>query len=132
MYIYTMNVWYDKQKKAPWSPPSYVFGIIWPILYLLMTISVLLVFTNKSCYPYCRPISYFLLQLVLNLSWTTVFFKLQQPFLALLMIMLIIGITAYTALQFYPYSKIASFLLVPYLLWLCVAFSLNGYIVLHN
>lgn len=127
-----MNTWYNTQKKAPWSPPNYVFGIIWPILYLLMTISVLLVLFNKKCYPYCRPITFFILQLILNLFWTTVFFQLQQPLIALIMIVLIIGITAYTALQFYPYSKIASLLLVPYLLWLCVAFSLNGYIVLYN
>tara|TARA_Y100001970_G_C13970368_1_gene717851 strand:+ start:295 stop:678 length:384 start_codon:yes stop_codon:yes gene_type:complete len=127
-----MNNWYNKQKKAPWTPPSYVFGIVWSILYLLMTISVLLVIFNKKCYPYCRPITFFILQLILNLSWTTVFFQLQQPLIALIMIVLMLGITAYTALQFYPYSKIASILLVPYLLWLCVAFSLNGYIVLYN
>lgn len=127
-----MNTWYKDLNTAPWSPPSYVFGIIWPILYLLMTISVLLVLFNKKCYPYCRPITFFILQLILNLFWTTVFFQLQQPLIALIMIILIIGITAYTALQFYPYSKIASLLLVPYLLWLCVALSLNGYIVLYN
>ena len=127
-----MNTWYKDLNRAPWSPPNYVFGIIWPILYLLMTISVLLVLFNKKCYPYCRPITFFILQLILNLSWTTVFFQLQQPLIDLIMIVFIIGITAYTALKFYPYSKIASLLLVPYLLWLCVAFSLNGYIVLYN
>ena len=127
-----MNTWYKDLNRAPWSPPNYVFGIIWPILYLLMTISVLLVLFNKKCYPYCRPITFFILQLILNLSWTTVFFQLQQPLIALIMIVFIIGITAYTALKFYTYSKIASLLLVPYLLWLCVAFSLNGYIVLYN
>lgn len=127
-----MNKWYKKLKTAPWSPPSYVFGIVWPILYIFMTISVLIVLFDKKCYPYCTPITYFLLQLVLNLSWTTVFFRLHMPVLAFIMIILIMLITGYTALQFYPYSKIASFLLVPYLLWLCVALSLNGYIVLNN
>lgn len=127
-----MNTWYKDLNRAPWSPPNYVFGIIWPILYLLMTISVLLVLFNKKCYPYCSPITFFILQLILNLSWTTVFFQLRQPIISLIMIVFIIGITAYTALKFYPYSKIASILLVPYLLWLCVAFSLNGYIVLYN
>ncbi len=129
---YRMKEWYNKQKKAPWSPPSYVFGIVWPILYLLMTFSVLLVFFNKKCFPYCSPITFFLIQLALNLSWTTVFFQLQLPVLALIMIILMIIITAYTAILFYPYSKVASYLLVPYLLWLCVALSLNGYIVLYN
>lgn len=127
-----MNKWYKNLKTAPWSPPSYVFGIVWPILYIFMTISVLIVLFDKKCYPYCTPITYFLLQLVLNLSWTTVFFRLHMPVLAFIMIILIMLITGYTALQFYPYSKLASFLLVPYLLWLCVALSLNGYIVLNN
>tara|TARA_Y200000002_G_C22682015_1_gene664479 strand:- start:1965 stop:2348 length:384 start_codon:yes stop_codon:yes gene_type:complete len=127
-----MNKWYKNLKTAPWSPPSYVFGIVWPVLYIFMTISVLIVLFDKKCYPYCTPITYFLLQLVLNLSWTTVFFRLHMSVLAFIMIILIMLITGYTALQFYPYSKLASFLLVPYLLWLCVALSLNGYIVLNN
>ncbi len=127
-----MNTWYKNLNTAPWSPPNYVFGIVWPILYVFMTISVLIVLLDKKCYPYCTPISYFLAQLVLNLSWTTVFFRLHMPVLAFIMIILIMLITGYTALQFYPYSKLASFLLVPYLLWLCVALSLNGYIVLNN
>ena len=87
-----MNTWYKDLNRAPWSPPNYVFGIIWPILYLLMTISVLLVLFNKKCYPYCRPITFFILQLILNLSWTTVFFQLQQPLIALIMIVLIIAL----------------------------------------
>tara|TARA_B100000123_G_scaffold272510_1_gene255602 strand:+ start:796 stop:1179 length:384 start_codon:yes stop_codon:yes gene_type:complete len=127
-----MNNWYKNLNTAPWSPPSYVFGIVWPILYIFMTISVLIVLFDKKCYPYCAPITYFIAQLVLNLSWTTVFFRLHMPVLAFIMIILIMLITGYTALQFYPYSKIASFLLVPYLLWLCVALSLNGYIILNN
>ena len=78
------------------------------------------------------PINFFFLQLILNLSWTTVFFQLQMPVVAFLMIILIIFLTGYTAVKFYPYSKVASYLLVPYLLWLCVALSLNGYIILNN
>ena len=79
-----MNNWYSTLKKAPWTPPNYVFGIIWPILYLLMGISFLIVILDKKCYPYCAPITYFLVQLVLNLSWTTIFFRLKQPLIALI------------------------------------------------
>ena len=55
------------------------------------------------------------------------FFQLQMPLIAFIMIILMIVITSDTAIKFYPYSKVASYLLVPYLLWLCVALSLNGY-----
>ena len=78
------------------------------------------------------PINFFLSTININLSWTTVFFQLQMPVVAFLMIILIIFLTVYTAVKFYPYSKVASYLLVPYLLWLCVALSLNGYIILNN
>ena len=127
-----MNDWYKKIKKAPWTPPNYVFGIIWPILYILMIISVILVYKDKKCYPYCSPMTIFLLQLGLNLIWTTIFFKLRMPIIALIDLILILGLTIYTFFLFYDINKIASYLLIPYILWLCVAFSLNSYIVIYN
>ena len=127
-----MNQWYKTLKKAPWSPPNYVFGIVWPILYTLMAISVALVWSNKKCYPYCSPITFFLVQLAFNLIWTTIFFKWQMPKLAFLDLLIIMGITIYTYKQFLPISKTAGYLLIPYMLWLCVAFSLNLYIILMN
>ena len=56
--------WYNTLNRAPWNPPSWVFGVVWPILYLLMGISLLLVWTNKKCYPYCKELIYFFIQLV--------------------------------------------------------------------
>ena len=127
-----MNEWYKKLKKAPWTPPDYVFGIVWPILYVLMFISVTMIYLDKNCYPYCYPITIFFIQLGLNLIWTTIFFRLQLPIFALIDLILIIGLTTYTFSLFYEINKIASYLLIPYLLWLGVAFSLNLYIVLNN
>jgi translocator protein len=127
-----MNKWYETLNKAPCTPPNYVFGIIWPILYLLMFISFTLVFFNKKCKGGCRPILFFLIQLVLNLSWTTVFFTMKQIVAGLVVITAIICIAGYTAYKFYSIDKTAGLLLVPYLLWLCVAFSLNAYIMFNN
>ena len=127
-----MNNWYETLNRAPWSPPNYVFGIVWPILYLLMFISFRLVFFNKKCKGLCEPLLFFLLQLVLNLGWTTIFFRFRQLVAGLILITAIIGITGYTAYRFYSIDKTASLLLIPYLLWLCVAFSLNAYIVMYN
>ena len=92
-----MNNWYKSLNKAPWTPSSYVFGIVWPILYVLMGISFLLVWKNKKCFPYCSPLTYFLIQLGFNLIWTTLFFVMKKPLLALLDICLII----YFAMQTY-------------------------------
>lgn len=127
-----MNNWYKSLNKAPWTPPSYVFGIVWPILYVLMGISFLLVWKNKKCFPYCSPLTYFLIQLGFNLIWTTLFFVMKKPLLALLDICLIIYFAMQTYNKFIKIDQLAAYLLVPYLLWLLLAFSMNFYIVLMN
>lgn len=127
-----MNSWYKSLNKAPWTPPSYVFGIVWPILYVLMGISFLLVWKNKKCFPYCSPLTYFLIQLGFNLIWTTLFFVMKKPLLALLDICLIIYFAMQTYNKFIKIHRLAAYLLVPYLLWLLLAFSMNFYIVLMN
>jgi tryptophan-rich sensory protein len=127
-----MNRWYKSLNKAPWTPPSYVFGIVWPILYVLMGISFLLVWKNKKCFPYCSPLTYFLIQLGFNLIWTTLFFVMKKPLLALLDICLIIYFAIQTYNRFIKIDRLAAYLLVPYLLWLLIAFSMNFYIVLMN
>lgn len=127
-----MNNWYKSLNKAPWTPSSYVFGIVWPILYVLMGISFLLVWKNKKCFPYCSPLTYFLIQLGFNLIWTTLFFVMKKPLLALLDICLIIYFAMQTYNRFIKIDRLAAYLLVPYLLWLILAFSMNFYIVLMN
>ena len=127
-----MNNWYKSLNKAPWTPPSYVFGIVWPILYVLMGISFLLVWKNKKCFPYCSPLTYFLIQLGFNLIWTTLFFVMKKPLLALFDICLIIYFAIQTYNRFIKIDRLAAYLLVPYLLWLLLAFSMNFYIVLMN
>ena len=110
-----MNNWYKNLKTAPWSPPPYVFGIVWPILYIFLIISVSLVLFDKQCFPYCSPITYFILQMILNLSWTTIFFRYQQILLGLITIILMLGLAIVTMIQFYPINQLAAFLFVPYI-----------------
>ena len=124
--------WYDNLKKPSFSPPNYLFGIVWPVLYTLMGLSFYLVWTNKNCFPYCEPLIYFGIQLFFNLIWTSIFFKYKKPKLALLDIILIIVFTIITYTKFNKIDKIASYLLIPYILWLFFAFFLNLYIVLNN
>jgi len=127
-----MNEWYRKLNKAPWTPPNWVFGVVWPILYLLMGVSFLLVWTNKKCYPYCYPLLYFLIQLGFNLMWTTLFFEYKKPEWAMLDLILTFVFTFYTYVEFKTISNLASLLLLPYLAWLSLAFTLNAYIVIYN
>tara|TARA_Y100000816_G_C26104218_1_gene586144 strand:+ start:2684 stop:3067 length:384 start_codon:yes stop_codon:yes gene_type:complete len=127
-----MNQWYKSLKKAPWTPPSYVFGIVWPILYAMMAVSFFLVWKNKKCFPYCSPLTMFFIQLGFNLIWTTLFFKFRLIKVAFIDLIIIIIFTLLTMKEFAKISHLATYLLVPYILWLLVAFSMNLYIVMMN
>ena len=128
---YNQN-WYKNLKKAPWTPPNYAFGIIWPILYTLMFISLFIIYKNKKCYPYCNSITLFILQFLLNIIWTTIFFKFKMLKLALLDLIILIFLVILTIKSFYKINKLAATLLLPYITWLFVALSLNLYIVIYN
>ena len=66
--------WYSTLKKPLLTPPPFVFGIVWPILYTLMCFSAYLIWTNEECYPYCSALTFFIIQLIFNLSWSKIFF----------------------------------------------------------
>ena len=127
-----MNYWYTSLQKAPWTPPNYVFGIVWPILYAMMAVSFLMVWKNKKCFPYCNPLTMFFIQLGFNLIWTTLFFKLKMPVLALIDIMIITYFAFITKQAFSKINKFAGYLLIPYIGWLLLAFTMNLYIVIMN
>ena len=124
--------WYNNINKSPYTPPGWFFGLVWTILYLLMIISFYLIWSNSKCFPYCNVLTIFLLQLAFNLSWTTVFFKYKKIRLALILTILIFILTFIVSIKFYKINKIATYLLIPYLLWLIVAMYLNIYIILKN
>ena len=126
------NSWYKNLKKAPWTPKPPVFGAVWGILYILMFIALMLVWSNKRCYPYCSAIKIFFIQLFLNLIWTTIFFKYKMPLLALIDLLAILVSAGYTYKEFYSINKTAGKLLIPYVAWLLIAFTLNIYIVVMN
>ena len=124
--------WYKKLRKAPLSPPNWVFGTVWPLLYAMMTLSCYLIWTDSKCKPYCNQLNPFWIQLILNLCWTTIFFKYKQVFLGFFAILCILYYTYNTILEFHSLNKLASYLLVPYFVWLCFAAYLNGYILFFN
>ena len=125
------NNWYKNLKKSKLNPPSYVFKWVWPTLYLLIATDLAIVWINKKCYPYCDAVTYFCLQLGFNLIWTTLFFKLQKPLLALLDIGVILVFTLATYEKFQKINDFAAYLLIPYIIWISFAAYLNLYIVLN-
>ena len=126
--------WYNHLHKSELTPPPMVFGIVWPILYTLIGISLILLIRNrtrnlelmKTC------IVYFCLQLLFNIFWPILFFSLKEIDWALADLIVTVICTALTIYYFNKVYKISAYLLVPYLVWICFATYLNAYIVTHN
>lgn len=114
--------WYQSLPLSSLNPPSYVFGITWTVLYILMAISAFLVWGKAS------P-RFFALQLICNGLWTFVFFYLHSPIGGLLVTIALLFFLFLTIRQFYRVSKTAGYLLIPTFLWGLFALYLNGYIV---
>ena len=118
------DVWYQELVKSSLNPPGYVFGIVWPILYLLMSISAFRTFNETK--------NLFLIQLLFNAIWSWLFFAFQMPFIALLNIWLLIYLNIKLNLKMFNQDKLSGFLFIPYILWLFFASYLNLFIVLNN
>ena len=116
--------WYLLLNKSELNPPSYVFGLVWPILYIFMMVSAFL--AHKKIF------SLFIVQLFFNAIWSWLFFRFQMPLVALLDIYLLILINIYILNLMYKESKLAFFLFVPYVLWISFASYLNLFIVINN
>ncbi len=116
--------WYLLLNKSELNPPSYVFGIVWPILYILMMVSAFL--AHKKVF------SIFIVQLFFNAAWSWLFFRFQMPLIALLDIYLLIAINIYILNLMYKENKLAFFLFIPYVVWISFASYLNLFIVINN
>ena len=116
--------WYLLLDKSELNPPSYVFGIVWPILYILMMVSAFL--AHKKIF------SIFIIQLFFNAAWSWLFFRFQMPLEALLDIYLLIALNIYILILMYKENKIAFFLYIPYVVWISFASYLNLFIVINN
>jgi tryptophan-rich sensory protein len=122
----SLQAWYLNLNKPPLNPPNWIFAPVWTIIYLLIGINLFLLWNKYSAQQISKKLFYlFLLQLLLNAIWSPVFFGLQSPLLALFIIVLLLAILIYLALQFRNSHSINFYLLVPYLLWVSFATYLN-------
>ena len=119
------DVWYQTLIKSPLNPPGYVFGIVWPILYLLMSISAFRTFNETK--------NLFLIQLLFNALWSWLFFVFQSTAFAFLDIVLLIFLNILILKKLRENQAwISVFLYVPYVLWICFASVLNLSIIILN
>ena len=112
--------------RPAWAPPSWLFGPVWTVLYVVMGVAAWLVWRKAGWRAGRRPLGLFLVQLALNVLWSVIFFGWERPGLALAEIVLLWIAIAATALSFRKLSRPAAGLLLPYLAWVTFAISLNA------
>lgn len=123
--IPNIPTWYATLEKPFFNPPNWVFGPVWSVLYLLMGISLYLVWVSRSKQPKRKAFALFGLQLFLNTLWSLTFFGLQVPWLAVGVILALLISIILTMREFNRHSRVAPFLLIPYVAWVSFATLLN-------
>ena len=115
--------WYHQLNNSPLTPPDWIFGVVWSILFFLMALSMFLVWGRAS------P-RWFATQLFFNMLWSFAFFYLHSPLLAEFILLGLIFSLMMNIYLFYKISKLAGFLLIPTLLWSLFALYLNTFILM--
>lgn len=123
--------WYSGLNKPFFTPPNWLFAPVWTILYITLAVSLYLIWTPKEKINILAQ-RIFWLQLAANAIWSYLFFGLKSPTLAFLDIIFLLGLTVYLIILNIKISKLASYILIPYLLWLSFATLLNLAIITLN
>ena len=125
--------WYVEIAKPPFTPPGFVFGIVWPVLYVMMALSAILFRRKVGRFENAgSAFGLFFFQLALNAAWSVLFFFFHRPVWSMIDLVALWVTILTLFLEFWPRSKWAALLLVPYLLWSTFAAYLNGGIILLN
>jgi tryptophan-rich sensory protein len=125
--------WYANLNKPFFTPPNWLFGPVWTVLYLLMALSAFLVWQKGLANPLVKvSLALYLLQLILNCLWTPLFFGLKMPLVAFCEIVMLWCVIVLTILAFARVSIPAALLLLAYIVWTSFAAVLNFSIWMLN
>ena len=122
--------WYSTLNKAPWTPPGWVFGLAWTAIMVCYSFYMAILF--KVNVRRNKVIALYAAQLLLNVIWNPLFFYFQNPLIALFAILFLTIIVAYFVFHYQKTMRWTSLLILPYFIWLCIATSLNLYILVYN
>lgn len=128
--IINKSIDYNYLVNPPLSPPSYLFPIVWNILYLLIGISYYIYRKNNN--DDSLTIKLYYIQLILNYLWSIIFFTLKLRTLAVIWIIVLAITIIYLIIRFYKEERTSFYLLIPYILWVLFATYLNIGIVVLN
>jgi benzodiazapine receptor len=125
--------WYQTLHKPSFTPPSWLFPIAWTLIYIMIAIAAYLVWKRRNRTPvYTFTKAIYFVQLLLNFSWSIVFFGMHQILGALVIILLLWVFIIFNMYSFGKFSKAAAWLFLPYLLWVSFASVLNFSIYMLN
>lgn len=128
----TVSTWYLELKKPPWTPPGWVFGPVWTILYMMIAISGWLIYKAKPSHQRSIALAFYGGQLALNFIWSFFFFSLMSPISGLIDILFLSLLIILTIINAWHVRQLAAILLIPYLIWVLYATTLNAGIWLLN
>ena len=123
------TLWYLDLNKAPWTPPGWVFGAAWTSIMLCFSIYMTVLYLSQNT---TKLKILFIIQVVLNVIWNYIFFNQHLISIGLMVISLLTLLILYFLIEYRNQLKAKSILILPYFIWLCIATSLNLYVVLYN
>jgi tryptophan-rich sensory protein len=120
------NPWFDALVKPDAMPPGWTFGAAWTLLYILQGLALAIVLNARGNGLRGTAVTLFIVQFALNLAWSPLFFALHQVTAALWLIIVMFVAALAATLAFGRIRRVAGWLMVPYLAWLCFAAALNN------
>ena len=129
----SVDTWYAGLNKPSFNPPYWVFAPVWTVLYILMGVAAGLVWSRGFHHIWVKTaLYYFGFQLLFNAAWSIVFFGMQDPVWALVILITLIILIGLTIKWFRIVNRVSAYLMIPYLLWVIFAGVLNYKIVELN
>jgi tryptophan-rich sensory protein len=119
------NSWYAKLENPSFQPPGWVFGFVWTALYSMLGIALATILDEPPTKLRSTALTLFFAQLVFNFAWSPIFFGARMIDVALVTILIMVLLATATANMFRRIRPVAGWLMLPYLLWLCLATALN-------
>ena len=122
--------WYSQLEKSNFNPPDWIFAPVWTTLYFMMTLAVWIFWHSKN--RDTNTIYIYFIHILLNTTWSIVFFAMHNIFLALINLMILVLLIIVLTLRFKRVNNVSAYLMIPYLLWSCYALFLNLNLYLLN
>ena len=122
--------WYSQLIKSNFNPPDWIFAPVWTTLYFMMTLAIWFFWHSKN--RDINTIYIYFIHLVLNTTWSIIFFAFHNILIALINLMILIGFIIILILRFKRVNNVSAYLMIPYLLWSCFALVLNLNLLMLN